>query len=104
MAWVLLTIAGLLEVVWASAMKSSNGFTVLGPSVVTIVTMLLSFGLLSIAMKSLPLGTSYMVWVGIGGIGAFIAGVVLHGEALSMMRVLAAALIVTGMGLMKLTS
>lgn len=99
-----LTIAGLLEVVWATAMKSSNGFTVFWPSVVTIVAMLASFGLLSIAMKSLPLGTSYMVWVGIGAIGAFIAGVVLHGEALNLTRIAAATLIVAGMGLMKLSA
>ncbi|WP_434288704.1 DMT family transporter [Celeribacter sp. SCSIO 80788] len=104
MAWILLTIAGLLEVVWATAMKSSNGFTVFWPSVVTVVTMLASFGLLSIAMKSLPLGTSYMVWVGIGAVGAFIAGIVLHGEALNLTRVAAAALIVAGMGLMKLSA
>ncbi|ATG49177.1 DMT family transporter [Celeribacter ethanolicus] len=104
MAWILLTIAGLLEVVWATAMKSSNGFTVFWPSVVTIVAMLASFGLLSIAMKSLPLGTSYMVWVGIGAIGAFIAGVVLHGEALNLTRIAAATLIVAGMGLMKLSA
>ncbi len=104
MAWILLTIAGLLEVVWATAMKSSNGFTVFWPSVVTVLTMLASFGLLSIAMKSLPLGTSYMIWVGIGAIGAFIAGIVLHGEALNPMRLTAAVLILIGMGLMKLSA
>ena len=69
----MLIIAGLLEVVWATSMKYSNGFTVLWPSVLTVVTMIISFGLLSVAMKSLPLGTSYMIWVGIGAIGAFIA-------------------------------
>ncbi|SFJ71047.1 DMT family transporter [Celeribacter neptunius] len=102
MAWILLTIAGLLEVVWATAMKSSQGFTQFWPSVVTVVTMLASFGLLAVAMKSLPLGTSYMVWVGIGAVGAFIAGIVLHGEALNLMRVLAATLIVAGIGVMRL--
>ncbi|PZX12685.1 DMT family transporter [Celeribacter halophilus] len=104
MAWVLLTVAGLLEVVWATAMKSSNGFSVFWPSVLTVVAMLASFGLLSIAMKSLPLGTSYMVWVGIGAIGAFIAGIILHGEALNLSRITAAALIVAGMGLMKISA
>lgn len=104
MAWILLTIAGLLEVVWATAMKASNGFTVFWPSVVTVVTMLASFGLLSVAMKSLPLGTSYMTWVGIGAIGAFIAGIVLYGEALSLTRVAAAGLILFGMALMKLSA
>ncbi|WP_417262556.1 DMT family transporter [Celeribacter sp.] len=104
MAWILLIIAGLLEVVWATSMKYSNGFTVLWPSVLTVVTMIISFGLLSVAMKSLPLGTSYMIWVGIGAIGAFIAGIVLYGETLNLMRVAAAALIVAGMGLMKLSA
>ncbi|WP_226548950.1 DMT family transporter [Celeribacter naphthalenivorans] len=104
MAWILLIIAGLLEVVWATSMKYSNGFTVLWPSVLTVVTMIISFGLLSVAMKSLPLGTSYMIWVGIGAIGAFIAGIVLYGETVNLTRIAAAALIVAGMGLMKLSA
>ncbi|MBW6418470.1 multidrug efflux SMR transporter [Celeribacter sp. PS-C1] len=104
MAWILLIIAGLLEVVWATSMKYSNGFTVFWPSVLTVVTMVISFGLLSVAMRSLPLGTSYMIWVGIGAIGAFIAGIILHGEAVNVARVAAAALIVAGMGLMKLSA
>lgn len=102
MAWLLLIVAGMLEVVWATAMKSSQGFTQFWPSVVTIVMMLVSFGLLSIAMRSLPLGTSYMVWVGIGAVGAFIAGIVLHGEAVSLSRIVAAGLIVSGIGVMRL--
>ncbi|AHM05801.1 Quaternary ammonium compound-resistance protein SugE [Roseibacterium elongatum DSM 19469] len=104
MAWILVTVAGLLEIVWATAMKQSDGFTRLWPSVITIVTMLGSFGLLSIAMRSLPLGTAYMVWVGIGAVGAFIAGIILYGEALNPMRIAAAALIVLGMALMKLST
>lgn len=104
MAWILLIIAGLLEVVWATSMKYSNGFTVFWPSVLTVVTMVISFGLLSVAMRSLPLGTSYMIWVGIGAIGAFIAGIILHGEAVNVARVAAAALIVAGMGLMKFSA
>lgn len=101
MAWIILFIAGLLEVVWATAMKASEGFTALGPSIVTVVTMLSSFGLLAIAMRSLPLGTSYMVWSGIGAVGAFVTGIAFHGEAVSITRLAAAGLIITGMVLMK---
>lgn len=104
MAWVYLGIAGLLEVVWAFAMKQSDGFTRLTPSIVTIVAMIASFALLSISMKSLPLGTAYTVWTGIGAVGAFLAGVAVLGESMSPMRVLAAALIVGGLVLMKLST
>lgn len=102
MAWIFLLIAGLLEVVWAFFMKQSAGFTRLGPSVVTIITMIASFGLLSISMKTLPLGTAYTIWTGIGAVGAFVVGVAVLNEQLSVMRVLAAILIVTGLVLMKL--
>jgi quaternary ammonium compound-resistance protein SugE len=102
LAWIILIIAGLFEVVWASAMKQSNGFTRLWPSIVTVVAMLISFGLLSWAMRSLPLGTAYTVWTGIGAIGAFAVGILVLGEAASPMRLLAGALIVGGLVLMKL--
>ena len=102
MAWFILFFAGLLEIVWATAMKSSMGFTRFWPSVLTIVTMLGSFGLLAIATKTLPLGTSYMVWSGIGAVGAFIAGIILFGEDLSPARLAAGAMIVCGITLMKL--
>lgn len=102
MAWIFLLIAGLLEVVWAFFMKQSAGFTRLGPSVVTIITMIASFGLLSISMKTLPLGTAYTIWTGIGAVGAFVVGVAVLNEQLSVMRVLAAILIVSGLVLMKL--
>lgn len=101
MAWVCLLIAGLLEVVWAYFMKLSQGFTQLTPSVITIVTMVASFVLLSVAMRSLPLGTAYMVWTGIGAVGAFIVGVMFLGESISPMRIAAAILIVCGILLMK---
>ncbi len=101
MAWVLLFIAGLLEVVWAYFMKLSQGFTLLLPSAVTIVTMMASFVLLSVSMKTLPLGTAYMVWTGIGAVGAFIVGVTFLGESVSPMRIAAAVLIVCGILLMK---
>ena len=104
MAWVLLCAAGLLEVVWAFTMKLSQGFTRPGASAVTLVTMLVSFGLLSISMKSLPLGTAYTAWTGIGAVGAFVVGVVALGEPLTVARVVAAALIVSGLILMKLST
>lgn len=104
MAWTLLLIAGMFEVVWAYSMKLSEGFTRLTPSIVTVVMMIASFGLLSIAMRTLPLGTAYTIWTGIGAVGAFIVGVAVLGEQLSLMRICAAVLIVSGIVLMKLSS
>lgn len=104
MAWILLLVAGMFEVVWAYSMKLSEGFTKLTPSVITVVMMIASFGLLSIAMRTLPLGTAYTIWTGIGAVGAFIVGVVALGEQLSLMRICAAVLIVSGIVLMKLSS
>lgn len=104
MAWIYLTLAGVLEVLWAFTMKQSAGFTKLTPSVVTFVTMAASFGLLSVAMKSLPLGTAYTIWTGIGALGAFVVGIVVLGESASAARLSAAALIVSGLVLMKLSS
>ena len=104
MAWIYLLLAGLLEVVWAVAMKQSHGFTRLWPSVITMVGMAASFGLLAMAMRSLPLGTAYTIWTGIGAVGAFIVGVVFLGEQLGAMRIAAAVMIVAGLVLMKLSS
>lgn len=104
MAWFLLVIAGLLEIVWAFSMKQSEGFTRLGATSITLVTMVLSFGLLSWSMRTLPLGTAYTVWTGIGAVGAFVVGIVFLHEPMSAMRVLAAILIVGGLVLMKLSS
>ena len=101
MAWILLVVAGLLEVVWAFAMKQSHGFTRIAPSIVTAVAMLASVGLLAISMRSLPLGTAYAVWTGIGALGAFVVGVVVLGEPATAARVLAAILILSGLALMK---
>jgi quaternary ammonium compound-resistance protein SugE len=103
-AWILLFFAGLLEIVWAFAMKQSHGFTRLWPSVTTIGAMLGSFGLLALAMRSLPLGTAYMVWTGIGAIGAFALGVLVLGESAGALRLAAAAMILGGLVLMKLAS
>ncbi|WP_411339062.1 multidrug efflux SMR transporter [Sphingopyxis sp. J-6] len=104
MAWVYLGIAGLLEIVWAFAMKQSDGFTRLGPSIVTLVAMIGSFVLLSLSMKSLPLGTAYTIWTGIGAVGAFLVGIMWLGEQANAMRIAAALLIVGGLLLMKLSS
>ncbi len=104
MAWILLIVAGLFEIVWAYLMKQSHGFTRVIPTVATLVTMLISFGLLSVSMKTLPLGTAYTVWTGIGALGAFVVGIVVLGEPMTLMRVGAAVLIVSGLVLMKLSS
>lgn len=101
MAWIYLGFAGLLEIVWAYAMKESHGFTRPGFTALMVVAMIGSFGLLAVAMRTLPLGTSYMIWTGIGAVGAFIVGVFVFSEPLSLMRVSAAILIVMGLVMMK---
>lgn len=102
MAWIYLLIAGLLEIVWAFSMKQSDGFTKLGASLVTLVAMVASFGLLSLSMKTLPLGTAYTIWTGIGAIGAFVVGILWLNEGVHPIRVAAAGLIVAGLVLMRL--
>ena len=104
MAWNLLLVAGLLEIVWAYTMKLSQGFTRVGMTVLTLLTLAASFALLAVAMRTLPLGTAYTVWTGIGAVGAFVVGIVALGEPMTMGRVLAAALIVAGLALMKLST
>ncbi len=104
MAWVYLFVAGVLEIGWAYSMKKSEGFTLLVPSVITIVAMIASFALLSIAMKTLPLGTAYTIWTGIGAVGAFVVGITVLGESASAMRLAAGALIVAGIVMMKLST
>jgi len=103
MAWVYLGVAGLLEIVWASAMKHSDGFTKLWPTIISLVGMVASMVLLAISMKTLPLGTAYSVWTGIGAAGAFVFGIVILGEQASFGRIAAAVLIVSGLILMKLS-
>ena len=103
-AWAFLVFAGLLEVVWAFFMKKSAGFTLLAPTVITLLSMIASFALLSVSMKTLPLGTAYTVWTGIGAVGACLVGIAVLGEAATPLRLLAAALIVAGILLMKLAS
>lgn len=104
MPWLLLLVAGVLEVVWAYFMKQSQGFSKLVPSIITIGTMIASFALLSLSMRSLPLGTAYAVWTGIGAVGAFIVGIVMLGESASPMRIGAMVLILAGLVLMKVSS
>jgi quaternary ammonium compound-resistance protein SugE len=102
MAWIYLGLAGLLEILWAFTMKKSAGFTLLWPSVITIIGAVASMVVLSLAMKTLPLGTAYTVWTGIGAVGAFLLGILVLGEAATPLRIIAALLIVTGLILMKL--
>lgn len=104
MAWVYLVAAGILEIVWAYAMKQSQGFTRLVPTAIMLVTMIGSFGLLSISMRTLPLGVAYTIWTGIGAVGAFVVGVTILGEAATPTRILAALLIVAGLVLMKFST
>jgi quaternary ammonium compound-resistance protein SugE len=104
MAWILLIAAGALEVAWAYSMKQSEGFTRIGPAAFTIVAMVVSFILLAAAMRTLPLGTAYAIWTGIGAVGAFAVGIGVLGEPANAGRLIAAALIVGGMVLMKVST
>lgn len=104
MAWFLLILAGLFEVVWAFYLKQSDGFTRLAPSLVTVSALLASFVLLALSMRVLPLGTAYAIWTGIGAVGAFLVGIVALGEPAGTMRLVAASLIVSGLVLMKLST
>ncbi|MCU6339206.1 quaternary ammonium compound efflux SMR transporter SugE [Enterobacter quasiroggenkampii] len=104
MSWIILFIAGLLEVVWAIGLKYTHGFTRLTPSVITVTAMIVSIVLLSWAMRSLPVGTAYAVWTGIGAVGAAITGILLLGESASLARIASLALIVTGIVGLKLST
>ena len=104
MAWIFLIFAGIFEIVWAYSMKMFEGFTKLTPSIITLFFMILSFGLLAYAMRTLPLGTAYTIWTGIGAIGSFLVGIFILGEPATAMRMLAAILIVSGLVLMKVSS
>lgn len=102
MSWLLLTGAGLLEVVWAIALKQAGGFTRFWPSLIGIVSAVASFIMLSLALKQLPVGTAYAVWVGIGALGVAIAGIVALGESASPVRLCLLALILIGVVGLKL--
>ena len=99
--WWIVAIAGLMETGWALGLKYSEGFTRVWPSVVTVVLALGSFYLLSVAMKSLPVGTAYAVWVGIGAVGTAIAAVFLFQEPVNLMRVMGVLLILAGIAALK---
>ena len=101
MSWLYLLLAGLLEIVWAFAMKQSQGFTRPGATTITLIAMLASFGFLAAAMRTLPLGTAYAIWTGIGAVGTFALGILVVGEAASPLRLAAAGMIVGGLVLMK---
>lgn len=104
MAWVYLVIAGLLEIVWAIGLKYAEGFTKPGPSIITIIAMLISFGLLSVALRTLPVGTAYAIWTGIGAAGTALIGMLVLGEPFTVLRMLCIALIVSGVVGLRLVS
>ena len=104
MAWLMVGLAGLFEIIWAYAMKRSDGFSKLCPSMITLISMLLNFTLLSYAMRSLPLGTAYTVWSGIGAVGSFVVGILVLNEPMNLLRMLGVMMIVGGMILMKVTT
>jgi quaternary ammonium compound-resistance protein SugE len=104
MAWIYLIIAGIFEVVWAMGLKYSHGFTKLFPSLITLGGMIISFYLLSLATKSLPIGTAYAIWTGIGALGAVLLGIILFNEPVNFLRILFLCFILTGILGLKFTS
>ncbi|KIN65418.1 Small multidrug resistance protein [Sulfitobacter noctilucae] len=100
--WAILMLAGLFEIVWAASMKASDGFTRIGPSILTGITAFISFWLLAMAMKDLPLGTAYAVWVGIGAVGAALLGIMVFGDAATPLRIGGIVLITAGIVALKL--
>lgn len=104
MPWIILVLAGLFEVGWAIGLKYTEGFTRVWPSIGTAAAMVVSLGLLGIAMKSLPVGTAYAVWVGVGAVGTVILGIVLFDEPVNALRIGSVALIVAGLVGLKLAS
>ncbi|SEI40970.1 quaternary ammonium compound-resistance protein SugE [Azotobacter beijerinckii] len=104
MNWIILVVAGLLEVGWAIGLKYTEGFSRLWPSVATLIAMALSLGLLGVAMKSLPVGTAYAVWVGVGAIGTAILGIAFFNEPANAGRLLSLALILAGIVGLKLST
>lgn len=103
MSWIILFFAGLFEVGWAVGLKYTEGFTRPLPTVLTVTAMLVSLGLLGLAMKELPLGTAYAIWTGIGAVGTVIAGIILFGESMALLRLLSVALIICGLIGLKLS-
>lgn len=97
MSWIILFFAGLFEVGWAVGLKYTDGFTRPLPTVLTVGAMVISLGLLGLAVKELPLGTAYAIWTGVGAVGTVIAGIVLFGESMALVRLVSVALIVCGL-------
>ncbi|HDS0940286.1 TPA: quaternary ammonium compound efflux SMR transporter SugE [Pseudomonas putida] len=97
MSWIILFFAGLFEVGWAVGLKYTDGFTRPLPTVLTVGAMIISLGLLGLAMKELPLGTAYAIWTGVGAVGTVIAGIILFGESMALVRLVSVALIVCGL-------
>lgn len=104
MSWIILFFAGLFEVGWAVGLKYTEGFTRPIPTALTVAAMLVSLGLLGLAMKELPLGTAYAIWTGVGAIGTVIAGIILFGESMALFRLASVALIIAGLAGLKLSS
>lgn len=104
MAWFMLFVAGLMEIGWAVGLKYTEGFTRLVPSVLTLAAMAASLGLLGLVLKTLPIGTAYAVWTGIGAVGTAILGIVLFGDPATMARLICIGLIVTGIAGLKLVT
>jgi len=104
MTWLILILAGVLEIGWAIGLRYTEGFTRLWPTVGTLVAMTLSLGMLGVAMKTLPIGTAYAIWVGIGAVGTALFGIVLFGESASAGRLLSLALIIAGVIGLKLAT
>lgn len=104
MAWIILVLAGVFEVAWAIGLEYSHGFTKLVPSIWTVLAMLVSFGLLGLSVKTLPVGTAYSIWVGIGTVGTVLLGILLFNEPVQLMRMIFVALVITGIIGLKLTA
>lgn len=104
MPWIILVLAGLFEVGWAIGLKYTDGFSKLWPTVGTVAAMAVSLGLLGIAMKSLPVGTAYAIWVGVGAVGTVILGIVLFNEPMNALRMISVGLIIAGLVGLKLAS
>ena len=104
MNWLILILAGLFEVVWAIALKMSDGFKNIAADAVFVGGMAVSVWLLAVAMKSIPMGTAYAVWTGVGAVGGFVVGIALFGESVSALRIASAALIVAGIVGLKLAT
>ncbi|MBF8780814.1 quaternary ammonium compound efflux SMR transporter SugE [Pseudomonas fulva] len=104
MSWIILFFAGLFEVGWAVGLKYTDGFSKPLPTVLTVAAMAVSLGLLGLAVKELPLGTAYAIWTGVGAVGTVIAGIILFGESMALVRLVSVALIIAGLVGLKLSA